>query len=55
MNRSVSPHNTASKSKLKNCFPAPRQAEKENDPINTKKNKSIKICLDLASYHQKES
>ena len=54
-NKSVSPHKALSKAKLKNYFPAPRDADKECEQPNSKDEHSMKICLDLANYHKKES
>lgn len=54
-NRSISPHNAASKSKLKSCFAAQKHAGKENESVNSHQQESIKICLDLANYHKNES
>lgn len=54
-NKSISPHKVSSKTKLKNYFPAQKNIDKENEPLNSKDENSMKICLDLANYHKKES
>ena len=53
VNRSISPCNAASKTKLKNGFFNHKLTDKENDPMNSKDEASMKICLDLANYHKK--
>ena len=55
INRSISPQSVIQKGKPKECFLAPKNSNKQNDPSNSKDNHSIKICLDLASYHKKEA
>lgn len=54
-NKSVSPHKAPSKTKMKNCFPTPKDADRECEQSSSKDEHSMKICLDLANYHKKES
>ncbi len=54
-NRSVSPQNAGMKGKMKMALPIHKNASKENESLNLKQQQSLKICLDLASYHKKES